>query len=87
MSELRGDVNFRLGSWGAQPEDHPDIPRILVNASSLLTVDDWRELTRRWADHAIVEIEVGHPEMAGEYARGAARFALEYQKKGGKPWD
>ena len=51
LGQAPDDVNFRLGSWGAQPEDHPDIPGILVNASSLLSVDDWRELTRTIAKY------------------------------------
>lgn len=84
MPEQRHDVNDYLGSWGPQPSDHYKAART-VNPADLLTVDDWRELAQRWAARAMAEIEAGHPELAGEYARGAARFCLTYQLHGGRP--
>ena len=80
------NVNFLLGSWGPQPVDRHDVAPA-VPANDLLSVNDWLELAIRWADHALVEIAVGHPEMAGEYARGAYRFCLKHQHAMGKPWD
>lgn len=85
-SEIVHDVSSYLGSWGPQPADHYKAPRS-VDPAELLTVDDWKELARRWADQALVEIAAGHPELAGEYARGAARFCLKHQQALGKPWD
>jgi len=84
MNEQHQNVNFCLGSWGPQPNDHYEPARV-VDPADLLTVDDWRQLAQRWAAQAMAEIKAGHPELAGEYARGAARFCLRYQFAGGRP--
>jgi len=84
MDLRHSNVNFVLGSWGPQPIDRHDVAPA-VPASDLLSVDDYRDLARRWAGWALEEIEAGHPDMAGERARGAARFCLAYQLAGGRP--
>jgi hypothetical protein len=83
-NEIIHDVNSYLGSWGPQPSDHYATPRA-VAVADLLTAQDWYELAVRWATEAMIEIRAGHPEMAGEFARGAARFCLKYQLAGGRP--
>lgn len=80
------DVNFCLGSWGPQPKDRSE-PAPAVSSASLLTADDWHELAMRWSRSAMVAIGEGKADIAAGYARGAARFCLEHQKAGGKPWD
>ena len=86
MNQQHQDVNFCLGSWGPQPNDHYK-PARAVDPADLLTVNDWYDLAVRWGSLAIAEIRAGHPELAGEYARGAARFCLKHQQANGKPWD
>lgn len=83
MSEQQ-NVNEFLGSWGPQPVDREE-PIKTMAATDLLSVEDWKHLARRWADHALEEIALGHPQSAGEYARGAYRFCLKHQLYGGRP--
>lgn len=86
MPEQVQTVNDYLGSWGPQPDDHY-APPCAVEASEILTRDDWRELAVRWADWALEEIAAGHAEMAAERARGAYRFCLWFQQANGRPWE
>lgn len=56
-----------------------------ATAEQLLIQADWHDLAVRWADFALEEIAAGHADMAGERARGAYRFCLQYQLSGGRP--
>ena len=80
------DINFLLGSWGSQPDEHREVAPV-VAVERCLSRGDWYELAVRFAGFALQAIEEGREADAAGYAAGAVRFCREHQFAGGHPTD